>query len=88
MFNINSFRKFYPSSSNGLKVQNFGRPDRGGSTQTSTPTFSRTKVLPDCDIFNRSNFEYSAFSGLKVDGIGRKRKKKKKQEKRKKKKEK
>ena len=37
---------------------------------------SRTKALPD--ICNRLNFEYSAFSGLKVDGIGRKSKNKKK----------
>ena len=34
---------------------------------------SRTKVL--LDIGNRLNFENSAFSGLKVDGIRRKRKK-------------
>ena len=32
----------------------------------------RSQVLPD--IFNRSNFEYSAFSGLKVHSRRRKRK--------------
>ena len=41
-----------------------------------TPDFSRTLILPD--IFNRSNFEHSVFSGLKVEGMGRKRKKKEK----------
>ena len=46
----------------------------GISPQPSSPDFSRTLVLPD--IFNRSNFEYSAYSGLKVDSMGRKRKKK------------
>ena len=42
--------------------------------QPSSPDFSPTLVLPD--IFNRSNFEYNALSGLKVNSIGRKRKKK------------
>ena len=46
-----------------------------GFSQPGTPDFSRTVVLPG--ILNRSNFEYSAFSGLKVDSGRRKRKKKK-----------
>ena len=43
-------------------------------SQPGTPNFSRILILPD--IFNRSNFEHSVFSGLKVEGMGRKRKKK------------
>ena len=51
-----------------------------GSSQPGTPDFSRTLVLPD--IFNRLNFAYSAFSGLKVDSRRRiKKKKSKKQDK-------
>ena len=42
--------------------------------QRGTTDFSGTLVLPD--LFNRSNFEYSVFSGLKVDSGRRKRKKK------------
>ena len=57
------FRKFDPSSSSGLEVKNFGGPD-----------FCCTKVLPD--IFNRSNLEYSAFDGLKVDIAAKKEEKK------------
>ena len=52
----------------------------GDPPQPGTADFSRTKVLPD--IFHLSNFEYSAFSGLKVDSSVRK----KNQEKRKSKK--
>ena len=37
-----------------------------------TPDFIPTLVLPD--IVNRSNFEYSAFSGLKLDSWRRKKK--------------
>ena len=37
-------------------------------------------------MFNRSNFEYSAFSGLKADSRGKERKKKKKVKKKTKKK--
>ena len=44
------------------------------SHQPGSPEVSPTLVLPD--IFNRSNFEYSAFSGLKVDSRRRRRKKK------------
>ena len=47
-----------------------------GIPPTWHPDFSRILLLPD--IFNRSNFEYSAFSGLKVDSRRRVRKKKKK----------
>ena len=54
-----------------------------GIPLSGTPYFSRTKVLPD--IFNRSNSEYMAFSGLKADSIRRKGKKSKKKEKEKKK---
>ena len=55
------------------------------SPQHGTSDFSRLKVFSD--IFNRSNFEYSALSGLKVDNMGRKiKKKKRKKEKGKKKK--
>ena len=36
-----------------------------GIPPTWNPQFSRALVLPD--ISNRSNFEYSAFSDLKVD---------------------
>ena len=36
-----------------------------GNPKSGTPDFSRTLVLPD--IFNQSNFQYSALSGLKVD---------------------
>ena len=43
------------------------------SSQLDAPDFCRTKVLPD--VFNRSNFEYSAFSDLKKDSGRRKRKK-------------
>ena len=43
--------------------------------QRGTPDFCHPLVLPD--IFNRSNFEYNTFSGLKVDSGKRKRKKKK-----------
>ena len=68
------FRNFDPSSSNGLKVQNFVGLDWGVSPQPGIPHFSPTLVLPD--IFNRSNFEYSALSGLKVDSWRRKRQKK------------
>ena len=61
-----------------LMVQNFQILDDPieGDPQPGTLDFSRAKVLPD--IFNRSSFEYSAFtfSGLKVDSMGRKRKKK------------
>ena len=56
-----------------------------GFSQPGTPNFSRALVLPD--IFNRSNVEYSAFSGLKVDyrrRILKKKKKSKKKEKEKK----
>ena len=76
-----------------LKSLNFGGPLFGGnfssylptlkiskSSQPGTLDFCCSKVLPD--IFNCSNFEYSAFSGLKVDR-GRKKcmKKDEKQEK-------
>ena len=44
--------------------------------QLGTPNFSSSKILPE--IFNRLKFEFSAFSGLKVDGIGRKKKQQKK----------
>ena len=44
------------------------------SPQPGTPDFSRTLVHPD--IFNRLNFAYSAFSGLKVDSRRRIKKKK------------
>ena len=74
IFDIHPIAKFDPSSFNGLKVQNFGGPDCGGSSQPGTLDFCRTKVLPD--IFNRSNFTYSAVSGLKVDSGRRKSKKK------------
>ena len=46
-----------------------------GIPQPGKLSFSRTLVFPD--VFNRSNFEYSAFSGLKEDSWKRKRKKKK-----------
>ena len=49
-------------------------PYRRPCPQSGIADFCRTKVLPD--IFNRLNFEYSAFSGLKVDSGRRKRKKK------------
>ena len=75
IFNIYPFRKLDPSSSNGLKVQNFEDPIEG-DPQPGVPDLCLTKVLPD--IFNRSNFEYRAFSGLKIDRRGRKRKKFKK----------
>ena len=45
-----------------------------GIPQPGIPNFSRALPLPD--IFNRSNFEYSANSSLKVDSWRRKRKKK------------
>ena len=69
------FRKCNLSGSNSLKVQHFGKPDLGESPKPGTPDFSRTLVLPD--IFNSSNFEYRAFSGLTVDSGRRKKKKKK-----------
>ena len=47
-----------------------------GFPQRGTPDFIPALVLPD--IFNRSNFEYSAFSGLKVDSQRKKSQKKKK----------
>ena len=64
IFNIYPFKKFDLSSSNGLKVQNLEDPIEE-IPQPDTPDFSRTKVLPD--MLNRSNFEYRALSGLKVD---------------------
>ena len=48
-----------------------------------TPNFIPALVLPD--IFNRSNFEYRAFSGLKAENRRRKRKKKVRKKKKKKK---
>ena len=42
------------------------------------PDFWRDLVLPD--VYNRSKFEYCAFSGLKADRL-KKKKKKKQQEK-------
>ena len=68
------FQNFDPSSSNGLKVQSFGGPDNGGTPQPGTLNFIPALVLPD--IFNRLNFEYSAFIGLKVDNREEKEKKK------------
>ena len=46
-----------------------------GSFQASTADIIPAQVLSD--IFNRFNFEYSAFSGLKVDSRRRKKKSKK-----------
>ena len=69
-----------------LKSLNFGGPRLGDllfifaypknfkPTHPGTSDFCRIKVLPD--VSNRSNFEYSAFSGLKVDSGRRKRMKK------------
>ena len=42
-----------------------GPPGPPGYAYGGTPDFSLTLVLSD--IFNRSNFEYSAYSDLKVD---------------------
>ena len=58
-----------------VKKFQFWRPRLRGIPPTWHPGFSFTPILPD--IFNRSNFEYSAFSGLEVDSGRRKRKKKK-----------
>ena len=60
---MSPFQKFDSSSSNDLKVQNLEDPIEGIS-QPGTLDFYYTLVL--LDIFNCSNFEYSAFSGLKV----------------------
>ena len=49
--------------------------------QPGIPGFGPTIVLPD--VFNRSNFEYSAFSSLKVEKWQQKNKKKEKKKKRK-----
>ena len=48
------FRKFDLSISKGLKVQNFGGPNRGDPLPGTTD-FCRTKVLPG--IFDRSDCE-------------------------------
>ena len=75
-FNIYSFQKFDLSSSNGLKVKNFGGLYLGVFPQPDTPKFSQALVLPD--MFNRSNFEYSALSSLEVGSWRKKVSKKKK----------
>ena len=58
-------------------------PFEGEPPQPGTPNFSRAVVLPG--IFNRSNFEYSALSDLKINSQRRiiKKKKSKKEKKRK-----
>ena len=71
------FQNFDVSSFNGLKVQRFRGPN-WGIPQPGTPDFIPELVL--LDIFNRSNFKYSAFNGLKVDSWRRKKKKSKKKE--------
>ena len=58
-----------------MKRLKFWRTRLRGIPQHGTHNFSQALVLPD--IFNRSNFEYSTFSSLKVDS-GRKKKKKEK----------
>ena len=50
-FDTNLFPKFDSSSSNDLKVKNFGGPVWGETPQTGTPNISRAVILPD--IFNR-----------------------------------
>ena len=69
-----------------LKIEKskFWRARLRESLQCGTPYFSRAQAFPD--IFNRSNFGYSALGGLKVDSRRRKRKKKKKVRKKKNKK--
>ena len=45
-----------------------------GIPQPGTSNFSRTLILPD--IFNRPNFEYRVFSGLKADSLEKKKEEK------------
>ena len=54
------------------------------SPHLGNPDFCRTKVFSD--VFNHSNFKYSALIGLKVDSMGRKRNKKVRKKKNKKRK--
>ena len=63
----------------GLKVQNFGGLVWGGTSQPGTPNFIPALAFPD--TFNCLNFEYNAFSTLKVDSQRRIRKKNKKSKK-------
>ena len=55
-----------------FKSLNFLGPIEG-IRSTWHPQFVPARVLPD--IFNRSNFEYSAFSSLKADSWKRRKKK-------------
>ena len=71
----NHYEKFDPPSSN-TKIFKFWTTRLSGIHPNWHPWFLSHKSRPD--IFNRSNFEYSAFSGLKVDSIEKSKKSMKK----------